>query len=410
MAGTSMGHAGHAGQDKANGVLHNPHVGKGANVDTVEIRLDPGDIAINNVFAGLRSNRGGKDYLDGVALLAGTIKSQGQKQAVLIRTNTTGGDQSYELVAGHRRYDAAKMEGLELLCRFEDLDDDAAMRAALIENFQREDFSEMDKARIILGLRVNGKMKTKAIAEYLGVSGATVTETEKLLGLPKDVQQAVEEGKLTKSAALEVAPVAAEARPEVMKKAKGLAAAEQDAEVDKKLKAGGAGGKAGAAAAAASAKPPKVEGKHIRKAIRNTEGAVEKHKAPNRAEILDMLEMLSGPAFAKPMTQLADLFTAWIKGDVTDKQLKAAWDDVGDCIAAGKQESSIPGAKVLERLQAGKDQPKAAKADKAAVAKKAGAKKATATAPALVKKAPGKAKGKVKVKAKAKAPAPKKKK
>lgn len=350
--------------------------------ETAELRLSPSDVAINPVFAGLRSGRGEKEYIAGVASLALTMKQVGQKQAVLIRTNTTGSSESYELVAGHRRWDAAKLEGLELLCRFEELTDDEAMRAALVENFQREDFSEMDKARIILGLRVNMKMKTKAIAEYLGVSTATVTETERLLELPKDVQQRVENGELTKTAALAVAPVTEAARPTVIKEA------QVEADKEKKGRVAEQKRKGKVVDPVEEAKPAKVETKHVRRAIRKTEGAVEKNRAPNRAEIVDMFVQLTGPAYPKGLVQVAGVWLAWIKGEVGDRQLKAAWDDVGDLIPSSKQQVSIPAAKVLERLE----KQNAPNGENGKSAKKAVAK---------VPKVKAKAKGKAKVKAKA---------
>jgi len=369
-------------------------------VDTVEIRLAPEDIAVNPVFEGLRSNRQSDEYMQQVKRLSLVLKDEGQKQPVLIRTNTTGSEQSYELVFGHRRREAVRLNGdMLVLCRYEDLDDEAAMKAALRENIQAEDFGVMDKARIIMGLRVNAKMTTKAISQYLGVSTATVTETEKLLDLPQDVKERVESGVLSKSAALEYAPVAAEARPAVMSKA------EKKAEVEKAAKVAKAE-KKGQTAKAQKLKdaPAKVESKHVRAAVRETEGAVEKQKAPARAAIIEMMETFTGPGTAKPVAQMFECWLAWIKGGLTDKQIKAAVGDVEDCIASNKQARDIPAAKHLKP-------PKQTKAEKTEVrvrraldiAKGKGKK----TAKAKVKaKAPNKAKARAKrvtkVKAKSK--------
>jgi len=370
-------------------------------VDTVEIRLAPEDIAVNPVFEGLRSNRQSDEYMQQVKRLSLVLKDEGQKQPALIRSNSTGTDHSYELVFGHRRREAVRLLGGDatLLCRYEDLSDEQAMRAALTETFQNEDFTEMDKARIILGLRVNGKMKTKAIAEYLGVSTATVTETEKLLSLPHDVQARVEAGALSKSAALEVAPVKESARPEVMEKAESKAKKEKEQKVQAAEKKGQT-----AKAEKLKEKPAKVESKHVRASIRETEGAVDKQKAPARAAIIEMMETFTGPGTAKPVAQMFECWLAWIRGGLTDKQIKAAVGDVEDCIASTKQSRDIPAAKHLKP-------PKQSKAEKTEVrvrraldiAKGKGKKTAKAKAKSkALKKVKAKAKAKRVTKAKAK--------
>ena len=318
--------------------------------DTVEIRLKPEDIAINSRFENLRSDRSSDEYQQEVKRLAAVLKDEKQKQPVLIRDNSTGSEQAYELVFGHRRREAVRLlaahdADVTVLCRYEDLDDEQAMKAALRENIQAKDFSDMDKARIILGLRV-AKMKTKDVAEYLGVSTATVTELERLLSLPKDVQERVESGALAKSAALEMAPVAEASRPAVMSKAQKKAEAEKAAKVAAAEKKGGKAGKAKAEEIAKE--PAKVQSKHVRAAIRETDGAVAKQKAPNRAAIIEMLEALTGPAIAKPLAQMHECWLAWIKGDMSDRQLRVAVGQVEAALAQNKRGVGIAAAKALE--------------------------------------------------------------
>jgi len=205
----------------------------GTNDDTTEVRLPGEAVAINPKLSALRQNRGSKEYQEGIKRLATQLKEEGgQKQPVTIRINTTDGSQSYELVAGHRRYDAAKLAGVDLVCRFEDLTDEEAMRWARRENFSREDFSPMEKARIIVAMRID-KMSTKEIALDLGVSPATVTQTEKLLNMPLDVQQAIEEGRLTPSAALELTAVKPEKREKVIEEARQVAVKETVEEAER---------------------------------------------------------------------------------------------------------------------------------------------------------------------------------
>lgn len=363
--------------------------------DGVEIRLRPEDIAINKTFENLRSDRQSDLYQQEVKRLSLVLKDEGQKQPVLIRTNTTGTEHGYELVFGHRRREAvallaAKDSEVMVLCRFEDLDDDQAMKAALRENIQAKDFSDMDKARICMGLRV-AKMKTKDIAEYLGVSTATVTELERLLNLPKDVQERVETGELSKSAALEVAPVAEGKRKTVVEKAK------EKAEKDKAA-AVAAAEKKGQKAKAEKLKkePAKVQGKHVRQAVRETAGAVAKQKAPSRADILSMIEALTGPAIAKPVAQTFACMELWIRGELTDKQFKAAVGDLEDCISRDRQSKGIAAARHLEKPQKPQTAEKTTKPAKAVKKVRAVVKKKPAA------KAKAKKKHKLKVVAKAK--------
>lgn len=295
--------------------------------DSMEIRLHPSDIAINPLFSQLRTDRSSADYKAGIKRLAKQLQEEGgQKQPVTIRYNTLPastdeGRKSYELVAGHRRYDAAVMAGTDLLCKFEDLNDQDAIRWARRENFSREDFSPMEKAKIIKSMREDG-MATGKIADELGVSSATVTQTEKLLDMPAAVQKDVESGKLTPSGALELGPVEEKKRDEVMKVAEKEAAKDAEKEAAEKEKKAAKTGlardkkkaeEASKKAEAAKKGEVKVEGKHVRQAAKKVKGAVKgRVKAAQRADIVAMFERVA--KMKGNLKDFATLALRWISG------------------------------------------------------------------------------------------------
>lgn len=300
--------------------------------DTILI-LRPQDIAINPKIRDLGNrDRSTPEYKTGIGQLAKTMAEEGQKQNIVVRSNTQGGDQSYELVLGHRRWEAAKLNKTTLRATFEDLDDTTALRGALIENFQREDWSPLERALIMVEIRAQfcagatTPDANKFVAEFLGVSLATITQTLKILDLDKKIQEQVDTGQITPATALEYAAVEDTSKlPEVIKRAEKAAAAEHKKKIaDGKAK----GGKAAKKAASKEKEKPKVQGKHVKQSIRDTPGASAKPKAPGRAQIISMFEKLSGPVFHPAMSDLADSWIQWIGGKLSDKKLQGEWDKV----------------------------------------------------------------------------------
>src|ERR1019366_3878751 len=149
----------------------------------------------------------------------------GQQQPIVLREH----DGQYVVVFGHRRLEAIvqlRMEGHSIPVKAivaEGLDEDTAFRIALRENVQRADFTAMEMAHNITTVRDRfkwkGAGKTGQVADFLGVSPATVSQYEKLLTLPAQVQADVQGGRLSATAALELGSVEAEKQPEVMAKA-----------------------------------------------------------------------------------------------------------------------------------------------------------------------------------------------
>ena len=126
--------------------------------------------------------------------LAASIKEHGVVQPLLIRKI---GD-SWEIVAGERRWRAARLAGLnEVPVREMELSDSQVMELALVENLQREDLSSMEIAQGIQELITKLSLTHEEAAKKIGISRVSVTNKLRLLQLPEDVIYMLESGDLT---------------------------------------------------------------------------------------------------------------------------------------------------------------------------------------------------------------------
>lgn len=129
-----------------------------------------------------------------LAELADSIKQNGILQPLLVRKKGS----EYEIVAGERRYQAAKTAGLtEIPVVIRDISDDDVFKLALIENLQRSDLSPLEEAQGYCQLIKEKGLTQEELAKLLSKSRSAITNTLRLLDLPKEVQELVEEGKLT---------------------------------------------------------------------------------------------------------------------------------------------------------------------------------------------------------------------
>jgi len=131
---------------------------------------------------------------EGLAELAESIKSQGVMQPILVRPAPGG---RYEIIAGERRWRAARMAGLTAVpALVRDIPDRQALAAALVENIQREDLNPLEEAGGIQRLVQEFSMTHQSIAEVLGRSRAAVTNILRLLELAPPVRELLAAGKL----------------------------------------------------------------------------------------------------------------------------------------------------------------------------------------------------------------------
>jgi ParB family chromosome partitioning protein len=126
--------------------------------------------------------------------LADSIAAQGVVQPVVVRPLDGG---KYELIAGERRWRAAQLAGLqEIPAVVREVDDQAAMAMALIENIQRDDLNPLEEATALHRLLEEFGLTHQQVAQAVGKSRTTVTNLIRLLELNPDVKARVERGEL----------------------------------------------------------------------------------------------------------------------------------------------------------------------------------------------------------------------
>ena len=137
---------------------------------------------------------------EALGTLAKSIKTEGLLQPVLVRKRASN---LFEIVAGERRLRAAKIAGIrEIPAIVKDLNDEKVFQIALIENLQRENLSPLEEAQGYKRLLDDFGYKQKDVADLVHKSRPYVANILRLLTLPKSVQQMVDEGKITYSAAI----------------------------------------------------------------------------------------------------------------------------------------------------------------------------------------------------------------
>ena len=127
--------------------------------------------------------------------LSSSIKLHGVIQPIVINDN---GDGTYLIIAGERRYRAAKKAGLDKIpAVIKNYSDRQIKEIAIIENLQREDLNPIEAARAIKQLMEEYKLTQETVAERIGKSRPNIANVLRLLTLYPDVMTMVEEGKLS---------------------------------------------------------------------------------------------------------------------------------------------------------------------------------------------------------------------
>ncbi|TMG76982.1 MAG: ParB/RepB/Spo0J family partition protein [Betaproteobacteria bacterium] len=126
--------------------------------------------------------------------LTASIRKQGLMQPILVRPIER---ERYEIIAGERRWRAAKMAGLaEVPVLVREVPDSAALAMGLIENIQREDLNPLEEASGVQRLVTEFKLTHQEAADAIGRSRTATTNLLRLLNLQKAVQELVFDGKL----------------------------------------------------------------------------------------------------------------------------------------------------------------------------------------------------------------------
>lgn len=129
---------------------------------------------------------------DALEDLSNSIKSQGIIQPIVVRTI---GEDSYEIIAGERRWRAAQLAEIALVpCLVKDVPDESAVAIALIENIQREDLNAMEEAVALDRLLVEFELTHQEVADAVGKSRTAVTNLLRLNNLNDEVKTLLEHG------------------------------------------------------------------------------------------------------------------------------------------------------------------------------------------------------------------------
>ncbi len=134
---------------------------------------------------------------DALQALAQSVRERGVLEPILVRQLDDQQDR-YEIIAGERRWRAAQTAGLhDVPVIVKELDDQEALEIALIENLQREDLTAIEEAEGYRRLMDQFARTQEDLAREIGKSRSHVANTMRLLALPEDVRDKVQDGQLS---------------------------------------------------------------------------------------------------------------------------------------------------------------------------------------------------------------------
>ena len=160
---------------------------------TIDLGAEPSEVDLDSIVPGPMQPR---THFDETSLesLAESIKTHGVVQPLLVRRRDNG----FELIAGERRWRAAKLAGLTRVpVVVKEVPDDSLLEIALIENIQREDLNPIEEAQAYKKLIETVGLTQEALASRVGRDRSYITNYLRLLRLPDDLQQLVKEGRLS---------------------------------------------------------------------------------------------------------------------------------------------------------------------------------------------------------------------
>ena len=147
---------------------------------------------------------------EALAELAESIRQHGVIQPLTVRKLSSG---YYQIIAGERRWRAAKQAGLrEVPVVIIEADDRKAMELAMIENLQREDLNPMEAAQGFQALMDQYNLTQEQVAQRVGKSRSAVANTLRLLGLAPTVRKLLEEDQISAGHARALLPLAGKAQ------------------------------------------------------------------------------------------------------------------------------------------------------------------------------------------------------
>ena len=160
---------------------------------TIDLGAEPSEVDLDSIVPGPMQPR---THFDEASLesLAESIRTHGVVQPLRVRRRDNG----FELIAGERRWRAAKLAGLTRVpVVVKEVPDESLLEIALIENIQREDLNPIEEAQAYKKLIETVGLTQEALASRVGRDRSYITNYLRLLRLPDDLQQLVKEGRLS---------------------------------------------------------------------------------------------------------------------------------------------------------------------------------------------------------------------
>ena len=152
-------------------------------------------LSTNKIIAGIYQPRKSFDQ-NQLLELSNSIRENGIIQPIIVRKADDRG--TFEIVAGERRFKAAKMAGLDQVpVIIKDIDNHQALEFAIIENVQRADLLPMEEARGYKQLMNEFDYTQEQVAKKIGCSRSHIANILRLLSLPIEVQELLDQGKIT---------------------------------------------------------------------------------------------------------------------------------------------------------------------------------------------------------------------
>ena len=146
---------------------------------------------------------------DKIEELARSIETHGIIQPIMVRPSGEG----YEIVAGERRWRAARKASLKQIpCIVRELTEEQNMLVSIIENMQREDLNPMEEAEALNQMITKFGLTQEEISKSVGKSRPYITNSLRLLKLPEEIREMVQQGNLTNGHARAIAGIKEEKR------------------------------------------------------------------------------------------------------------------------------------------------------------------------------------------------------
>ena len=152
------------------------------------------EVPVGNISPNPNQPRGRFDE-EGLVELAHSIRELGVLQPILVRPMPDG---QFQLIAGERRWRAAKRCGLDSIpCVVRTTDDVASVEQALVENLHRQDLTALEEAAAYLQLIEEFRLTHEELARKVAKSRAAISNTLRLLQLPASIQHLLSDGRIS---------------------------------------------------------------------------------------------------------------------------------------------------------------------------------------------------------------------